>query len=282
MVAVEEESAADAVGIAIGDVIVTIDGTPVDSVARLHAPRCLTHPDPAADAYALNTAVAGRRGNERWFMIQSKGNVARAVRLPLMQRPQLPHIESRTLSGGLGYIAIRSFSDMATIAAFDRALLALREAPALLIDVRGNGGRDTAVARPIMGRFITDRRPYATMRRREGTGLSEPWTEFVEPRGPFTFDRPVIVLTNHWSASMAEGFPMGMKGIDRAIVVGTPMMGLGAAVIPLRLDRTGLQAQYSAEPVYDVHGQPRWLFQPDIVVPANWDVLAAGIAAATA
>ncbi|RYG07387.1 MAG: peptidase S41, partial [Caulobacteraceae bacterium] len=102
---------------------------------------------------------------------------------------------------------------------------------------------------------------------------------------PFTYTPPVVVLTNHWSGSMAEGFPMGMKGLGRATVVGTPMMGLGAAVFTFRLDRKGIQGQYSAEPVYDVKDQPRWLMQPDVAVPDGEDVLAAGrrvLTAATA
>jgi carboxyl-terminal processing protease len=76
---------------------------------------------------------------------------------------------------------------------------------------------------------------------------------------------------------MAEGFPMGMRGIGRASIVGTPMMGLGAGVFPLRLDRTDIQLQYSAEPVYDVHDRARSLLKPGVLVsPAN-DILAAGI-----
>jgi carboxyl-terminal processing protease len=118
------------------------------------------------------------------------------------------------------------------------------------------------------------------MRRRAGRGLSAPWTEWVEPRGPFTYDRPVIVLCDRWSASMAEGFPMGMRGLGRARIVGTPMMQLGAAVFPLRLDRTGFELQYSAEPVYDVADRPRWQLQPDVLVPDGADILAAGLAEA--
>jgi carboxyl-terminal processing protease len=125
-------------------------------------------------------------------------------------------------------------------------------------------------------------KPYARMRRREaaGTGpnaLSAAWTESVDPRGPFTYDKPVAVLVDHWSGSMAEGFPMGMRGIGRASIVGTPMMGLGAAVFSLRLDRTGVQAQYSAEPVYDVQGRARWTLRPDVEVKDGGDILAAGI-----
>ena len=78
---------------------------------------------------------------------------------------------------------------------------------------------------------------------------------------------------------MAEGFPMGMRGIGRAAIVGTPMMGLGAAVFALRLDRTGIQAQYSGEPVYDVAGRPRWSLRPDVEVANGADILAAGVAA---
>lgn len=277
VVAVQGGSVAESAGIAIGDVVVAVEGRPVDAAAREHAPRCLSRPDPAADAHAINTAVAGRRGRGRQLTVRSKG-VERRVELPLTPRVRAPDLESRTLPGGLGYIAIRSFGDAATVAKFDAALAGLRDAPALLIDVRDNGGGDTAVARPIMGRFIAERRAYATMRRREGRGLSAAWTEHVDPRGPFTFERPVAVLCNRWSGSMAEGFPMGMRGIGRATVVGTPMMTLGAAVFPLTLDRTGLRAQYSAEPVYDVRGRARALFRPDVIVPDGQDVLAAGMA----
>ena len=62
-------------------------------------------------------------------------------------------------------------------------------------------------------------------------------------------------------------------------IVGTPMMRLGAGVFPLRLDRTGITLQYSAEPVYDVHDRARSLLEPDVLVPPGHDILAAGVLA---
>jgi carboxyl-terminal processing protease len=275
--AVEERSAAADAGLRIGDCILTIGGSPIDKVADALMPRCLSRPDPAAYQYAIGAAVAGRRGQGRQFTIKSAaGGDSRTITLPIKNRPDQPDVESRTLAGAVGYIAMRSFADVATIAAFDRALASLHDAPGLIIDVRGNGGGDTAVARPIMGRFISEKRPYALMRRRTGKGLSAPWTEHVEPRGPFTYTRPVVVLANQWSGSMAEGFPMGMRDIGRGRIVGTRMMGLGAAVFPICLDRTGIQAQYSAEAVYDTNDVPRWKLSPDVPVPASSDILAAG------
>lgn len=278
IVAVQEESAASAAGILIGDRVLAIEGRPVREVIDALTPRCLRRPDPAAAHHVANVAVGGRTAMPRRFSVRSGDGAAREVLLPLVQRPRRPDLDSRRLNGGVGYIAIRSFGDTTTVDAFDAALESLKDAPGLIIDVRGNGGGDTAVARPIMGRFISEPRPYATMRRREGSRLSAPWTETVEPRGPFTFTRPVVVLANHWSGSMAEGFPMGMRDIGLARIVGTRMMGLGAAVLPLRLDRTGIEAQYSGEPVYDTRGRPRWLLRPDIEVAEGGDVLAAGLA----
>lgn len=283
--AIDEDSVASEVGLRLGDVILTVDGRPVAAMAHDLLPKCLSRPDQTAQAYALNSAIAGRRGQPRRYQVATGSAAPRDLLLPIRQSAPKPNVEWRRLDDGVGYVAIRSFADDAVTESFDQALAEFRDAPGLIIDVRDNGGGDTAIARPIMGRFISETKPYAQMRRRQGRGLGDFWTETVEPRGPFTYVRPVVVLTNHWSGSMAEGFPMGMRGLGRATVVGTPMMGLGAAVFPITLDRTGVKAQYSAEPVYDVKGQPRWLMQPDVTVPEGEDILAAGLrvlAAATA
>lgn len=274
---VREGSAAAGAGIVAGDIILRVDGTAVAEAANAVAPRCLARPDPAAVAYAFNLAVAGRRGQPRRFAVRSAGGRERELLVPLETAAQLPDVDSRLLPGGYGLIAIRSFAGDAVLAAFDAALLRLRDTPGIIVDLRRNGGGDTAIARPMMGRFVAEARPYAYMRRREGASLSDRWVETVEPRGPFTYRGPVVVLTSRWSASMAEGFPMGMKDIGRATIVGTPMMGLGAGVFPLRLDRTGLQLQYSAEPVYDTNDRPRSFFRPDVEVSGGADILAAGL-----
>jgi carboxyl-terminal processing protease len=278
--AVRDIGAAADAGISIGSTILTMEGKPFEAAVADRIPRCLRRPDPEARAYALNAAIAGLRDQPRRIGLRSPDGQVRNLVLPKKTMPNRDPISWRKLDDGIGYIAITTFGDYDSPKVFDRALEELKDAPGLIIDVRLNGGGDTAVARPIMGRFISERRPYAHMRRRSGKGvaLTDPWIEYVDPRGPFTYTRPVVVLCHHWSGSMAEGFPMGMRGIGRATVVGTPMMRLGAAVFGLNLDRSGFQLQYSAEPVYDVQDRPRWHFQPDVDVPDGQDILAAGIA----
>ena len=240
-------------------------------------PRCLSRPDPAATAFALNVAVSGRRAQPRTLTLRSHAGGEHVMPIPVKPPVTRPNVEGRMLAEGIGCIVIRSFTDDAVVAAFDAELARFRDAPGLVIDVRQNGGGDTAVARPIVGRFIAEAKPYARMRRREGDHLSAAWTETVDPRGPFTYKAPVAVLTTRWSASMAEGFPMGMRSIGRATIIGTPMMRVGAAVFPLRLDRTGMELQYSAEPVYDVNDKPRWQLEPDVAVVMGGDIVQAAV-----
>lgn len=275
---IKDGSAAADAGLRLGECVVEIDGTPMAHAVAARMPMCLTGSDPAADWYAVNSAVAGRRGLARSIVVRGADGQNRTLRLPPKQQADLPNVETRALDGGFGYVRIRSFADNAVVDAFDAALAALRETRGLVIDVRDNGGGDTAIARPIMGRFIAERAPYAFMCRRAGRGLSARWTEYVDPRGPFTYAAPVVVLINHWSASMAEGFPMGMRDIRRARIVGARMLGLGAAVFPLRLDLTGIDLQYSAEPVYDTNGAPRAQLRPDVETVPGADIFAAGLA----
>jgi carboxyl-terminal processing protease len=279
---IQPDSGAAAAGLLPGFEIVAVDGTPIKNAAQAALPRCLSRPDPAADLWALQSAAAGRRGHDRTLeVIEPDGyRGSRLIGKPGTPPPADAITWSR-FDGGLPCIRISTFGDPAAVAQFDAALAALKDAPGLILDLRSNGGGDTAIGKPMMGRFIAEPKVYATMRRREGAGLSEPWAERVEPRGPFTWTKPVVVLIDHWSASMAEGFPMGMRAVCGARLVGTPMQGLGAAVFPLRLDRTGIQAQYSGEPVYTPAGEPRWRLQPDVTVRSRradgQEILEAGV-----
>lgn len=277
--AIRDGSAAMDAGVRIGDVVLAIDGVPFAQAAAARMPRALTRPDPEARRFAINAAVGGNRDRDRKIRLRSRDGSVRDLLLPFKPFADRASVIHRKLDDGFGYIAITTFGDNDAPKAFDAALEALKDSPGLIIDARDNGGGDTAIARPIMGRFIKERRPYALMRRRSGQGVSltDPWTEYVDPQGPFTYEKPVVVLQNHWSGSMAEGFPMGMKGIGRAVTVGTETMGLGAAVFPLRLDRTGTSINYSAEPVYDVKGTPRWQLKPDVPTAPGADILAAGV-----
>ena len=273
------QSDAEHAGLRAGDVVTHVNGVAMARAARTLSAHCLRRPDPAQNAYALNAALSGVHGTQRCLSVRRGAEVLDIAIAPY-DPPRPDALSWRRLDADIGYIAIASFADDDTLVSrFDAVLDALKGTKGLVLDVRDNGGGDTMMAVPMMGRFIRDRRPYAHMCKRDERGLGAKWIEYVDPRGPFTYDAPVVVLTDRWSARMAEGFPMGMKGIGRATVVGTPMMGLGAGVYEHTLTRTGVGLQFSAEPVFDIHDRPRSDFVPDIVTRDGQDIFQAGLAA---
>ena len=265
---VRRGSAAEAAGLQPGMAVTTIDGRSIPQAIAHRHPRFLDTPDPAAEQWALLSALSGQRDRNRVLQISKADGETRRLEIADLEHvsPAPPDLEAERVNEDLLLIRVRSFADPGLVESFDRILKEQRGARGILFDVRDNAGGDTAVARPMMGRLIREAQPYARMARREAAGLGEPWTESVEPRGPWTFEGPVVVLVNHWSTSMAEGFAMGLDGMQRATVVGTRMAGLGAAIGRITLRESGIGVQISTEPVFHLDGSPREDFRPEVLV----------------
>lgn len=286
--AVRGGSAAQNAGVRAGDALLSIDGRAVSDAIAARRPHFLRSPDPAADEWALLSALSGRHDRARVLRLRDTNGGTKTVTLPRDEKDGAapPDLSSSEVSG-VPYIAVKSFADARIVGEFDRALATVRTAPALIIDVRNDGGGDTAVMRPIAGRFFATRRQYAWMARRAGPHLGSPWPEYIDPRGPWRYGGKVVILVDRWSESVAEGFAMAMHEGCGAIVVGTQMAGLGAAVVKNHLPQNDVDAQISAEPVYDVTGKSRSDFKPDVLVDLATasgadPILTAGVAAASA
>jgi len=283
--AVRGRSAAQKAGVRAGDALLSIDGSTVSGAIAARRPHFLRSPDPAADEWALLSALSGRHDRARVLRLRDTYGKTKTVTIPRDEKDgRAPPDLSSSEVGGVPYIAIRSFADVRIVSEFDRALETVRNTSALIIDVRDDGGGDTAVMRPIAGRFFATRRLYAWMARRAGPHLGSRWPEYIDPRGPWRYGGKVVILVDRWSESVAEGFAMAMHEARGAIVVGTPMAGLGAAVIKDHLSQNDVDAQISAEPVYDVTGKPRSDFNPDVLVnlataPGADPILTTGLAA---
>ncbi len=267
---VRMRSAAAYAGVRAGDEIVEIDGLSLHESVTLRKKRLVATPSSnALDAWALLSVIAGVHNRPRSFTLVDRQGMHRKVTLDDGQ-PSLsvdePSVTDRVLDGGIAYVRISSFAVTDIVERFDAALERHRGASGLIIDVRDNDGGDTAIARPILGRLIEERRQYAWMARREGATLGQRWPEFVESRGPFTYHGPVVALVNHFTQSMGEGFAMALVTMQRGSVVGTRMAGLGAAIARTRLSHAGFDVQISAEPVYDLAGHPRQTMLPTIEV----------------
>ncbi len=143
---------------------------------------------------------------------------------------------------GLGYIRILSFTGRMQVAnEFDRALESLREAPALIIDIRDNlGGFGTGQER-IVGRFLSQACPVAiSFQRSVGASDFISHTTTFAPAGSWQYHKPVVLLLNSRTGSAADLFATYSISTDRPIAVGTTthgnLTGVGVyAVLPCNL-----------------------------------------------
>lgn len=265
-------SAAEAAGLRPGMEVVSVDAIPVRDAVRARLPLALRAPDPAAEDWALRAVLAGRRDRPVRIEVAAAQGPRALEFVPGPVAPAEGPLSASVLPGGVGYVRIHNaLGDLALVAAFDSALAMLRETRALVLDLRDTpSGGNTTVARGILGRFVAELRPYQMhelpAEERE-YGIRRTWVEHVAPRGPFTYEGPVVVLVGRWTGSMGEGLALALDGMERATVVGTPMAGLLGATYGVTLPRTGFGVRVPAERLYHVDGTPREEFVPAVLVP---------------
>jgi carboxyl-terminal processing protease len=248
-----------------------VDGVPIAEAVARNLPQTLTAPDPRAHDWAVRRVLAGRRGQPFEMSVRHADGRTAVVRVG--DRPASAAgtpLEARRLAGKIGYIRLHnSLGNSALIAAFDDALAQMKDVASLVLDLRDTpGGGDSAVAEPILGRFIDRVRGYQKfVVPVRGWQHTRSFIETARPRGPFTFRGKLVVLVDHWTASMGEGVAVGLAGMHRATIVGTTMAGLNGATYTRHLHFSGIPYNYPAERIYTLDGTPRERFQPDIIVP---------------
>ena len=135
------------------------------------------------------------------------------------RRAEPPNLASRRLDSGFGYIRFRSWTPPVQDE-FGKALAALRDAPGLVIDLRGNGGGEARVVQEITGNFFA-RETYS------GSILTRsrpPQKSYTRP-SPNPYRGPVVVIVDEESASASETFTAFMQESGRARVVGRQTAG---------------------------------------------------------
>jgi C-terminal processing protease CtpA/Prc len=131
--------------------------------------------------------------------------------------------------GDVGYIAIGSWNSAAfDVAQLDSVLEHVRNYSALIIDVRPNEGGDDALALPMAARFIREETITEYTQHRAGPSHSDmsPLTaRRVSPRGPWRYDKPVLLLIGSASASSNESFVAAMKTAPQVTTLGDTTAG---------------------------------------------------------
>jgi len=217
-----EDSPAAKAGILSGDIIVSIDGVPVNSAA-------------------LDDTIGrmrGEEGTEVKIGILRQGNPEPLTFTLKRAKVELHSVKSQLLESGIGYTRISQFSET-TGTELNAALTDLRkhnDAPlkGLVLDMRDNPGGVLEAAVAVADAFI-DSGVIVTAKGR----TPDSKFEMDATPGDALNGAPIIVLVNGGSASAAEIVAGALKDHHRAKLMGHTTFGKGSVqtIMPLSDDR---------------------------------------------
>jgi carboxyl-terminal processing protease len=218
-------------GLSPGDVLVAVDGQPVEERLAAEMKRVCNSTERGRVRGACERLLRGEPGSTVTATFESPDKGVRQVTLLRKGRAELrdePVISSRRLGESIGYVRISSWGGENLVADFDQALEQFKGCAGLIIDVRGNGGGDDHLADLVNGR-LTDRPVVSSIDfwRQTGSDQYKRTIGWVQPRGPWTYRGRVAVLIDEGCASACEHFVSGIEGIGSVLMVGMPTDGAG-------------------------------------------------------
>lgn len=243
---VRRGSPADEQGIIPGWAIESINGRPVsDMIEAIRGLDSIQRAETTL-AMAAEARFSGEAGQTRSAVFLDAADEPVEVELVLAEAPgeiasfgELPPapVEVRTmdLDGGVAYFGLSIFFDAPRVLReFSAFVRANREAPGLIIDVRGNPGGVILMASGMMNWLIQERGlKLGTLKMRDPRQGPYEVPIVLNPRGR-TYTGKVAVLTDEASVSNSEILSGGLQGIGRARVFGARTAGL---VLPAAVER---------------------------------------------
>ena len=142
--------------------------------------------------------------------------------------PVFTTLDVSRLEGGIGYIRFDPFAPALAAPILD-AVDAMRDAPGLIIDVRGNHGGASDVGKQLIDSLVDEPALIWTFKNRAGSE-----DIYAEPSAD-PYDGPVVVLVDVASGSAAEALAGGIQAMGRAAVAGERTSGrlLGGEIVEL-------------------------------------------------
>ena len=193
----------------------------------------------------------------------------------------------------IGYVYYESFEDKVSESVFNYILTRYSSrvvggdttiVKGLIIDVRDNGGGSLSNANTMVSRFATEKKLIHYWQYKDGPGhsdLTERIAKYVEPKGNFQYQAPVIVLTNRSCYSATNFFVQMMKSLesgnsDNILIMGDSTGGGGGLPINRELPN-GWTYRFSSTVTTTVAGENIELgIAPDVRVDMTEEDEAAG------
>ncbi len=270
---VKSKAAADNAGIKPGAEVMSIDGTPIEQAIEMLFGNKVSELSLNQVNYGANVVLGGLRNQHRAIEIKTL-NQLKTYDLPPSYKSINDMRDGPTLyysiSNGIGLIKFNnSLGNSKTAAEFKKALSAMSDTTALIIDLRNTpSGGNTSTAEPIMGHFVDKKTTYQ-LYQQQAAGVryqdAEMKKAYVEPSSPY-YAKPFLVLAGHWTGSMGEGMTIGLDALGAKTIIGAPMADLLGGIKTVTLTNSNAWLELGFERLYHVNGSFREDFEPRILL----------------
>jgi carboxyl-terminal processing protease len=207
-------------GIAVGDVIVGVDGSDSSDWTTEQAAQ----------------SIRGPAGSDVRVSVRREGYAEPLVFEITRAEVHVPAVEWGVLESGIGYVAMDRVARGAA-EEMAAALEELEDARGLIIDLRRNPGGFLDESLMLADLFLEPGSTLAsTVQRAPGGSATEPETDSYSDRWPPRVpDLPVVVLVDGFTASGAEILAGALQDYDRALVLGDRTFGKGVVQTVMEL-----------------------------------------------
>lgn len=260
VVKVAPDSEAGRAGIKAGMIVKTIDGQTIAEKIKSVKEYLSDSSSERASKIMLNRRLLDGEP-ETTVKVGLTGRDGKLFETTLTRKvmSQQPRVASTRLPSGVAYISISRFFSPVSLM-FKKELEAVKDAPALIIDLRYNGGGEIAEVLRIAGMLVNQKTSIGkvVLRGREPREMS-----FGES-GNQIYAGPVIVLVNDASASGSELLASGLQEAGRAEVVGTRSCGCLLGIMNKRQMKGGGELHISEMGFLSAKGK---IYEKNGVIP---------------
>ena len=253
---VDVDGPAARAGVRAGDAITHVDTVPLDS-ARERLRAATPAGNEAADRLltaAVKSRLGGAVGDSRRLTVVGRNGRPRVLtltRVPMtgrltqfgnlppfvvtVTRDSVPIGRRRTRR----YAAVIGFSAWfpAIVPELDEMLFTARDAPGLILDLRGNPGGVVGMVAGVAGHFLDSTVSLGELHGRGANLRFAANPRLVDRHGTLvnTFSGPIAILVDDFTASTSEFFSSGMQAIGRARIFGGRTAGQALPALMARL-----------------------------------------------
>ena len=231
-------------GVRPGMAVVAIENESANTAyERAKAATRLDSTERSRHARVLRKLLTGDPGTKASFTFERSDGTRFEATLGRKRISARPGESHRILPSGYGYLRFTQWT-IGVTADVMQGLEAMKDAPGLVVDLRGNPGGSANAVNVVLDRFFPHRAELGTVTTRTGQPISLFFgaVEIFKMKSSVSGNKdaykgPVVILVNSGSASASELFSSTMQAAGRAQIVGQPSCGcllgfLGYARVP--------------------------------------------------